>query len=294
MAAVLACAFSLTVAPVGALAAPPSDTETVAEETDAAEEQEDAENGHTEDGTADPAEDGEGEDTEGAEDGEHTDETGADSEDEDAEEPETSEANADTEEGGTETTAAAETKAANSVVLPAHATEPETTAAEEAEAEEPDEETSEYEDEIIPDTPTYSAPADEQHVNVSFDFTESSSSAYFSGLTYPLTLSLKEVDTGRKLTLTIKSEGQILEVEKGDYAVRSLKDSGKVPLMVAGDTLHMYQNMEYPVRFAANNALKMFMDFLADNILLVLFFAFAALFYKAVVIPRFASDIRRR
>lgn len=292
MAAVLACAFSLTVAPVGALAAPPSDTETVAEETDAAEEQEDAENGHTEDGTTDPAEDGGGEGAGGTEDGENTSETGAATEDEDegAEEPETSEADADADEDG----AASETKAANSVVLPAHAADPETTAADEAEAEKEDEEVSEYEDEIIPDTPTYSAPADERHVNVSFNFTETVSSSYFSELTYPLTLSLKEVDTGRKLTLTIKSEGQILEVEKGDYAVRTLKDSGKVPLTVAGDTLHMYENMEYPVRFAANNALKMFMDFLADNILLVLFFAFAALFYKAVVIPRFASDIRRR
>lgn len=292
MAAVLACAFSLMIAPVGAVAAPPSDTETVAEETDAAGGQEDTENGHTEDGTTDPAEDGEGEGAESTEDGEITDETGAeaDGEGEDAEDPETNGADANADEVGT----AAETKAANSVVLPAHATDPETAAADETEAVEEDEEASEYEDEIIPDTPTYSAPADEQHVNVSFNFTETVSSSYFSELTYPLTLSLKEVDTGRKLTLTIKSEGQILEVEKGDYAVRTLKDSGKVPLTVAGDTLHMYQNMEYPVRFAANNALKMFMDFIADNILLVLFFAFAALFYKAVVIPRFASDIRRR
>ncbi len=174
----------------------------------------------------------------------------------------------------------------DSVVLPAYVTEQETatvTAGEEQEVVAG----------VIPNAPSYSAPEDEQHVRVSFHFEEASTSAYFSDLTYPLTLRLKEVDTGRKLTLTIKSDGQILEVEKGDYSVQSLKDSGKVPLTVAGDILHLYQNTEYPVRFSANNGLKMFMDFLADNVLLVVFFVFAALFYKAVIIPRFASDIRR-
>ena len=254
IAAALACAFSLTVAQVGTAAAPPSDTETVAAETEAAEELEDAGNGHTEDGTTDPTEGDEGENAEGMEDGENTDEAGTDAADEDSEEPETSEADVNADASG----AAAETKAANSVALPSHATDPLTATAEEtgSETHSGDEEASEDEYEAIPDVQTYSAPADEQHVNVSFDFNETGSSSYFTELTYPLTLSLKEVDTGRKLTLTIKSE--------------------------------------YPVRFAANNGLKMFMNFIADNIFLVLFFVFAALFYKAVVIPRFASDVRRR
>ena len=74
----------------------------------------------------------------------------------------------------------------------------------------------------------------------------------------------------------------------------SLKDSGKIPLSVAGDTLHIYKNTEYPVRFAVNNGLRMFTDFFADNIFLACFFIFAALFYKKAIIPRFASDAKRR
>ncbi len=143
------------------------------------------------------------------------------------------------------------------------------------------------------DKPSYTAPENDRHVNVSFSFMGSTTSASFSKLTYPLSLGLKEVDTGDKVTLTVKSDGQILEIEKGDYAITFLKDSGKVPLSVAGDTLHIYENTEYPVRFAANNALKMFTDFLADNIFLACFFVFAALFYKKAIIPRFASDARR-
>ena len=152
----------------------------------------------------------------------------------------------------------------------------------------------EYDEDEEEEKHSYTAPEDSRHANVSFSFVQASASAYFSKLTYPLTLSLKEVDTGDRVTLTVKSEGQILEVEKGDYAVTSIKDSGRIPLSVAGDTLHIYDNTEYSVRFAANNALKMFTDFLADNIFLVCFFAFAALFYKEVIIPRFASDIRRK
>lgn len=140
---------------------------------------------------------------------------------------------------------------------------------------------------------SYTAPEDKRHANVSFTFTESAASAFFSRLTYPLSLSLKEVDTGDKLKLTIKSDGQILEVEKGDYVITALKDSGKVPLSVAGDTLHIYENTTYPVRFAANNALKMFTDFLADNIFLACFFIIAALLYKKAIIPRFANDVGR-
>lgn len=141
---------------------------------------------------------------------------------------------------------------------------------------------------------SYTAPEDSRHANVSFSFEQASASAYFSKLAYPLTLSLKEIDTGDRIALTVKSEGQILEVEKGDYAVTSIKDSGRVPLSVAGDTLHIYDNTEYSVRFAANNALKMFTNFLADNVFLVCFFAFAALFYKKVIISKFANDARRR
>ena len=144
------------------------------------------------------------------------------------------------------------------------------------------------------DKVSYTAPENTRHANVSFSFMEVATSAYFSKLTYPLTLGLKEVDTGHKATLIIKSEGQILEDEKEDYAVTSLKDSGKIPLSVAGDTLHIYGNTEYPVRFAANNALKTLMDFLADNIFLICFFAVAALFFKKVIISRFASDARGR
>lgn len=140
---------------------------------------------------------------------------------------------------------------------------------------------------------SYTAPEDNRHANVSFTFTESAASAFFSRLTYPLSLSLKEVDTGDKLKLTIKSAGQILEVEKGDYVITSLKDSGKVPLSVAGDTLHIYESTTYPVRFAANNTLKMFTDFLADNIFLACFFIIAALLYKKAIISRFANDVGR-
>jgi len=143
------------------------------------------------------------------------------------------------------------------------------------------------------DKPSYTAPENDRHANVSFSFMGSTTSASFSKLTYPLSLGLKEVDTGDKVTLIVKSDGQILEIEKGDYAITFLKDSGKVPLSVAGDTLHIYENTEYPVRFTANNALKMFTDFLADNIFLACFFVFAALFYKKAVISRFASDARR-
>lgn len=142
--------------------------------------------------------------------------------------------------------------------------------------------------------PSYTAPEDSRRANVSFSFTEAASSAFFSKLSYPLSMRLKEVDTGARVTLTVKSDGQILEVEKGDYIVTFLKDSGKIPLSVAGDTLHIYKNTEYPVRFAANNGLRMFTDFLADNIFLACFFIFAALFYKKVIIPRFASDAKRR
>lgn len=142
--------------------------------------------------------------------------------------------------------------------------------------------------------PAYTAPEDTRHANVSFAMTEAVSSAFFSKLTYPVEISLREVDTGSRTTLTVRSAGQILEMEKGDYAVISVKDSGKVPLSVPGDTLHIYENTEYTVRFAANNALKMFIDFLKDNIFLAFFLAFAALFYKKAIIPRFADDIRKR
>ncbi len=144
------------------------------------------------------------------------------------------------------------------------------------------------------DKPTYTAPEDSRHTNVSFAFSEVASSAYFQELTYPISVGLKEVDTGDRVTLTIRSAGQILEVEKGDYAVVSIKDSGKVPLSVPGDTLHIYGNTEYQVRFVANNALKMFTDFLMDNIFLACFFMCAALLYKKVFIPMFANDVKRR
>lgn len=147
--------------------------------------------------------------------------------------------------------------------------------------------------EIEEDKPVYTAPEDTRHANVSFVMTEAASSAFFSQITYPITIGLKEVDTGTRDTLTVRSAGQILEVEKGDYAVVSVKDSGKVPLSVPGDTLHIYENTEYTVRFAANNALKLFTDFLMDNIFLAFFIAFAALFYKKAIIPRFASDVKR-
>lgn len=142
--------------------------------------------------------------------------------------------------------------------------------------------------------PIYTAPEDSRHANASFAFLEAASSAYFQKLTYPVSVGLKEVDTGDRVMLTIRSSGQILEVEKGDYAIVSIKDSGKVPLSVPGDTLHIYENTEYQIRFAANNALKMFMDFLMDNVFLACLFVCAALLYKKVFIPMFANDIKRR
>lgn len=142
--------------------------------------------------------------------------------------------------------------------------------------------------------PIYTAPEDSRYANASFAFLEAASSAYFKELTYPVSVGLKEVDTGDRVMLTIRSSGQILGVEKGDYAIISVKDSGKVPLSVPGDTLHIYENTEYQIRFAANNALKMFTDFLMDNIFLACLFACAALLYKKVFIPMFANDVKRR
>lgn len=60
--------------------------------------------------------------------------------------------------------------------------------------------------------PSYTAPEDSRHANVSFAITEAVSSAFFTELTYPVSIGLKEVDTGDRVTLTVRSAGQILEV----------------------------------------------------------------------------------
>lgn len=140
----------------------------------------------------------------------------------------------------------------------------------------------------------YSSPENTRHVNVSFLFKEKSNTFDSLTLTYPLTLKLQEVDTKDKLSITIKSSGHILEIEQGDYEVTLLKDSGKIPISVNSDILHLYENTEYTIEYRANRGLKMFQDFIADNIFLFLFFAVAAFFYDKIIVRKFSQNQRNR
>ena len=135
----------------------------------------------------------------------------------------------------------------------------------------------------------YTAPEDKNHVNVSFQFTNASGTKPV----YPVNLVLKEVDTGVKEKITIRSSGQIMELEHGDYQVVSMKDGGTVPLVASGQTMSIYKNARYTIQFQQNRAKKMFSDFLKDNILLIVLFLGAAAIYNATIIKNFNKHPRR-
>ena len=135
----------------------------------------------------------------------------------------------------------------------------------------------------------YTAPEDKNHVNVSFQFTNASGTKPV----YPVNLILKEVDTGIKEKITIRSSGQIVELEHGDYQVASIKDGGSMPLVASGQTMSIYKNARYTIQFQQNRARKMFSDFLKDNILLIVIFLGAAALYNATIIKNFNKHPRR-
>lgn len=135
----------------------------------------------------------------------------------------------------------------------------------------------------------YTAPEDKNHVNVSFQFTNASGTKPV----YPVNLILKEVDTGVKEKITIRSSGQIVELEHGDYQVVSMKDGGSMPLVASGQTMSIYKNIRYTIQFQQNRARKMFSDFLKDNILLIVVFLGAAALYNATIIKNFNKHPRR-
>lgn len=155
---------------------------------------------------------------------------------------------------------------------------------EEAEPEETEPEETETSQEDI-----YTAPEDKNHVNVSFQFTNASGTKPV----YPVNLILKEVDTGIKEKITIRSSGQIVELEHGDYQVISMKDGGSMPLVASSQTMSIYQNARYTIQFQQNRARKMFSDFLKDNVLLIVVFLGAAALYNATIIKNFNKHPRR-
>lgn len=135
----------------------------------------------------------------------------------------------------------------------------------------------------------YTAPENKNHVNVSFQFTNASGTKPV----YPVNLVLKEVDTGVKEKITIRSSGQIVELEHGDYQVASIKDGGSMPLVASGQTMSIYKNARYTIQFQQNRARKMFSDFLKDNVLLIVVFLGAAALYNATIIKNFNKHPRR-
>ena len=135
----------------------------------------------------------------------------------------------------------------------------------------------------------YTAPENKNHVNVSFQFTNASGTKPV----YPVNLVLKEVDTGAKEKVTIRSSGQIVELEHGDYQVVSMKDGGTMPLVTSNQTMSIYKNARYTIQFQQNRARKMFSDFLKDNVLLIVVFLGAAALYNATIIKNFNKHPRR-
>jgi len=135
----------------------------------------------------------------------------------------------------------------------------------------------------------YTAPENKNHVNISFQFTNASGTRPV----YPVNLVLKEVDTGAKEKITIRSSGQIVELEHGDYQVVSMKDGGTMPLVASNQTISIYKNARYTIQFRQNRAKKMFFDFLKDNILLIVIFIGAAAVYNATIIKNFNKHPRR-
>ena len=135
----------------------------------------------------------------------------------------------------------------------------------------------------------YTAPENKNHVNISFQFTNASGTKPV----YPVNLVLKEVDTGAKEKITVRSSGQIVELEHGDYQVVSMKDGGTMPLVASNQTMSIYKNARYTIQFQQNRAKKMFFDFLKDNILLIVVFIGAAAIYNATIIKNFNKHPRR-
>ena len=135
----------------------------------------------------------------------------------------------------------------------------------------------------------YTAPENKNHVNISFQFTNASGTKPV----YPVNLVLKEVDTGAKEKITVRSSGQIVELEHGDYQVVSMKDGGTMPLVASNQTMSIYKNARYAIQFQQNRAKKMFFDFLKDNILLIVVFIGAAAIYNATIIKNFNKHPRR-
>lgn len=135
----------------------------------------------------------------------------------------------------------------------------------------------------------YTAPENKNHVNISFQFTNASGTKPV----YPVNLVLKEVDTGAKEKVTIRSSGQIVELEHGDYQVVSMKDGGTMPLVTSNQTMSIYKNARYTIQFQQNRTKKMFFDFLKDNILLIVVFIGVAAVYNATIIKNFNKHPRR-
>lgn len=158
------------------------------------------------------------------------------------------------------------------------------------ENEENEEDEEDEEDDAEPTvSDTYTAPENISHVNVSFKFTNASGGKPV----YPVTMELKEVDTKVKKKIVLRSAGQIVELEHGDYKVVSFKDSGKMPLVASDETLSLYSNTSYTIRYAQNRLRKTIMDFLKDNILLAVMFVGAAAIYNATIIKNFNKHPRR-
>ena len=160
----------------------------------------------------------------------------------------------------------------------------------ENDADENEEDEEDEEDDAEPTvSDTYTAPENISHVNVSFKFTNASGGKPV----YPVTMELKEVDTKVKKKIVLRSAGQIVELEHGDYKVVSFKDSGKMPLVASDETLSLYSNTSYTIRYAQNRLRKTIMDFLKDNILLAVMFVGAAAIYNATIIKNFNKHPRR-
>lgn len=145
--------------------------------------------------------------------------------------------------------------------------------------------------EIVADD-IYTAPENKNHANVSFDFVDRNE-VLTDGFEYPVSLELKDIHTGDKFEYKVKTSGQILEVEKGDYIVSSIKDSSRTRYIAFTDTVEIYGNKEYLILYAEDMLGNMFRNFIKDNIILITFLAIFAFAYKHIIVSRFSNDIRR-
>lgn len=139
---------------------------------------------------------------------------------------------------------------------------------------------------------TYTAPENKNHANVSFEFVDRNE-VLNGSLEYPITLEFKDIHTGDKFEYKLKTDGQILEVEKGDYIVSSFKDSSRTKYIAFTDTVEIYGNKEYLILYAEDMLGNMVRDFVKDNVILIAFLALFAFVYKHIVVKRFSNDIRR-